>query len=124
MSIPNSDFHHGLLAGGGATTSRQLVWVDRQGNEELVAAEPREYQALRLSPDGGRAAVVTSDDGNRDVLIYDLDRDIPTRFTFDDVQDNFPVWSPDGNGWRSRRHATESCRCSGKRQTAPGRPSV
>ena len=85
------------LAGGGATTSRQLVWVDRQGNEELVAAEPREYLALRLSPDGGRAAVVTSDDGNQDVLIYDLARDTPTRFTFDGGVDNFPVWSPDGD---------------------------
>ena len=85
-----------FLAGGDAATARQLVWVDREGNEALVAAEPREYLALRLSPDGGRAAVVTSDDGNEDVLIYDLARDIPTRFTFDEGRDNFPVWSPDG----------------------------
>ena len=85
------------LTGRDATIARQLVWVDREGNEELVAAEPREYLAVRLSPDGGRAAVVTSDaDGNQDVLIYDLARDVPTRFTFDDDQDSFPVWSPDG----------------------------
>ena len=77
--------------------ARSLVWVDRQGQEEPIGAEPQGYVALRLSPDGGRAAVVTRDAaGNEDVLIYDLARDIPTRFTFFAGQDNFPVWSPDG----------------------------
>ena len=40
--------------------------------------------------------VVTDADGNNDVLIYDLARDIPTRFTFDAASDSYPVWSPDG----------------------------
>ena len=30
------------------------------------------------------------------MLIYDLVRNIPTRFTFDPGRDNYPVWSPDG----------------------------
>ena len=34
--------------------ARTLVWVDRQGNEEPVAAEPRPYDSVRLSPDGRR----------------------------------------------------------------------
>ena len=45
----------------GSTSSgapRTLVWVDRQGQEEPVAAAPRPYQGVRLSPDGGRVAVV------------------------------------------------------------------
>ena len=86
-----------LAAGADPRPPRPLVWVDRQGNEELVAAEPRRYSALRLSPDGERAAVVVlGGDGNQDVLIYDLARDIPTRLTFDQASDSFPVWSPDG----------------------------
>ena len=86
---------YALGAGGG--TQRSLVWVDREGREEAIGAETRNYRALRLSPDGERAAVVTLDgDRNEDVLIYDLARDIPTRFTFDAASDSFPVWSPDG----------------------------
>ena len=96
--------HFSVSANGSAVSvpaagsaERSLVWVDRQGREEPIGAEPQGYGALRLSPDGGRAAVVTRDgDGNDDVLMYDLARDIPTRFTFDAAQDSFPVWSPDG----------------------------
>ena len=39
---------------------------------------------------------MVNDDGNEDVVIYDLPRDIPTRFTFDPASDSYPVWSPDG----------------------------
>ena len=73
------------------------MWVDREGREEPVGAEPGVYQGLRLSPDGERAAVVAvNSEGDEDVLIYDLVRDIPTRFTFDPARDYHPVWSPDG----------------------------
>ena len=82
---------------GGPGSERSLVWVDRDGREEAIAAEPRNYRGLRVAPDGERAAVVVLDgDGNEDVLIYDLVRDIPTRLTFDAASDSFPVWSPDG----------------------------
>ena len=75
---------------------RQLVWVDREGRVDPVAAEPREYLALRLSPDGRRAAVVVGDVGDEDIFIYDLARNTPTRLTFDPARDTSPVWSPDG----------------------------
>jgi hypothetical protein len=42
------------FAGGGA--NRPLLWVDRRGREEPIAAPPRAYLALRLSPDGTRLA--------------------------------------------------------------------
>ena len=47
-----------------------LVWVDREGNEERVPVEPRNYREVRLSPRGRRIATNVS--GN--ILIYDLDR--------------------------------------------------
>ena len=75
---------------------RQLVWVDRDGRVDPIAAEPRDYVALRLSPDGQRAAVVVGEALDEDLFIYDLARDTPTRLTFDRASDNFPLWSPDG----------------------------
>ena len=82
---------------GSSGVERSLVWVDREGREEAVDAEPRPYVGLRVAPDGERAAVVVLDgDGNEDVLIYDLVRNIPTRFTFDPASDSYPIWSPDG----------------------------
>ena len=84
------------LTGGVAPAARRLVWVDREGNEELVAAEPRPYTAVALSPDGGRAVLQTADPDNIDLVIYDFARDTPTRFTFDPAPDGFPLWTPDG----------------------------
>ena len=85
------------LSGDSQAAQRTLVWVDREGREEVVGAEPGDHRGLRLAPDGERAALVVRDgDGNEDVLIYDLARDIATRFTFDPANDGSPVWSPDG----------------------------
>jgi len=33
---------------------------------------------------------------NEDIWIYDLERDIPSRLTFNSDTDNHPVWTPDG----------------------------
>ena len=76
---------------------RTLVWLDRTGREEPLAAPPRAYTAPRVSPDGDRIAVaVTSADGsNADVVIYDVARGASNRLTFEGW--NFlPLWSPDG----------------------------
>lgn len=75
---------------------RRLVWVDRGGNEEPLAAEPRRYYGLRLSPDGQCLAIAVTDSGNTDVWIYDLERKTPSRLTFDPAADRFPLWTPDG----------------------------
>ena len=85
------------LSGDSLAAQRTLVWVDREGREEVIGVEPGDHRGLRLAPDGERAALVVMDgDGNEDVLIYDLARDIATRFTFDPANDSYPVWSPDG----------------------------
>ena len=84
------------LTGGVPPDARRLVWVDREGNEEPIAAEPRPYTAVALSPDGGRAVLQVNDAENVDLVIYDLTRDTPTRFTFDPGNDGYPLWTPDG----------------------------
>ncbi len=37
-----------------AARSQQLVWVDREGREELLGVEPGDYRIPRVSPDGSR----------------------------------------------------------------------
>jgi len=77
--------------------NRTLVWVDREGQEESLAAGPQGYQAPpRISPDGSRLAISIADSGGSDVWIYDLELEIPTRLTFDPAGEQFPVWTPDG----------------------------
>ena len=79
----------------GAGAQRQLVWVDRQGREEPLAAPPRAYTHPRLSPDGRQVALSVNDQEN-DIWIWDLAREILRRLTFDPGIDRYPVWTPDG----------------------------
>ena len=82
--------------GGGGSTIVSLVWVDRDGNEEPVALEPRRYGEFSLSPDGTRVAIRLDDSEGTDVWLYDLTRDTFTRLTFDPAMETFPTWTPDG----------------------------
>ena len=80
----------------GASEARTLIWVDRDGREEELTAPPAAYESPRVSPDGRYVAVEVRDTANFDVMVYDLERDTPTRLTFDPANDAFPLWSPDG----------------------------
>ncbi len=86
------------VSGTGGYGGEQLtfVWVDREGREEPVAAEPRAYQEFSLSPDGTKVAVRVTDPENNDVWIYDLVRDTQMRLTFDPATELLPIWTPDG----------------------------
>ena len=75
---------------------RNLVWVDREGKEELLDADARHYVDARISPDGARVAVEILEASNNDVWVYDLTRNTLDRVTFDLARDSFPQWSPDG----------------------------
>ena len=80
---------------GGDPAERTLVWVDRDGREETLAAEPRAYRHPRISPDGGRVAVVVRDP-EQDIWIWDFARETLTPLTFGSRNDFYPVWTPDG----------------------------
>jgi serine/threonine-protein kinase len=84
------------VTGGDAAYRRRLVWVDRDGRQEEIAAMPiRPYAAARLSPDGSRVAVQI-DDGDNDIWVWDLGRETLTRVTTDAGADHSPLWTPDG----------------------------
>ncbi len=79
-----------------AQTARlNLVWVSRDGREQPIAAPPRPYYAPRLSPDGTRLAVNIEEQGEQ-IWLYDLKRDTLSRFTFQGENNEYPVWTPDG----------------------------
>ncbi len=77
------------------TTEHELVWVDRQGTESVVAEERRDYAGPRLSPDGKRVAVNIFGENEQHVWIYDLEGDSFRLLTFEG-HNGIPTWSPDG----------------------------
>jgi serine/threonine protein kinase/Tol biopolymer transport system component len=90
--------HPAVAEGSTSTTSsgRTLVWVDRQGKEEALGAEPEAYNFLKISPDGTRVALSIQTSGHQDIWIWDIPHETRTRLTFDKADDYNPVWTPDG----------------------------
>jgi serine/threonine-protein kinase len=83
---------------GGRGGVAQMVLVDRSGRVRALPAEPQEYRAPRLSPDGKRIVLETAESGlsqNTDIWVYDLAQHTRTRLTFDRTAQR-PVWTPDG----------------------------
>ncbi len=75
---------------------RQLTWFDREGKEISKVGQPGSYSDVVLSPDGKKAAATRNVDNNADVWVMDLDRGVPTRFTFNATLEDDPAWSSDG----------------------------
>ena len=79
---------------GAFRSESTLVWVDRQGAVEPLAAPPRPYDDPRLSPDGQRVAFET-EVPTYDIWIYHIPRETLTRLTFEGANLD-PLWTPDG----------------------------
>ncbi|MEJ2085074.1 MAG: protein kinase, partial [Acidobacteriota bacterium] len=73
-----------------------VVWVDRQGQTSPLWETEASYGAPKLSPDGKRLSLSILRDNNWDVWLYDLEREVATRLTFDDSYDADQFWSADG----------------------------
>ena len=76
-----------------------LIWYDSEVREVGRLGEPADYQTVAISPDGSKVAVAiwVPDANGADLWIYDVERGIRTRFTFDAADDDDPVWSPDSS---------------------------
>ena len=77
------------LIAEGIALDQRLVSLGTIGPQES-------YGPPRLSPDRRRVVVHEGSGGARDLWMIDVDRGIPSRFTFDPADDINPVWSPDG----------------------------
>jgi hypothetical protein len=72
-----------------------LVWVDpRNGREEPILAEPRQYNSPIISPNGMRVALDIRGE-NRDIWMLEFGRPVLTKITSGPTEDNMPAWSPD-----------------------------
>jgi Tol biopolymer transport system component/predicted Ser/Thr protein kinase len=87
----------GVLAYRLVPTAAQnkLVWVDRKGTEQPLAAPPHAYRNPRLSPDGQRVAVTIDELGTQEWLL-DTKRGTLTRLTFEGNYNGALAWTPDG----------------------------
>ena len=92
-----------FAAGGVLEDKRQLLWIDRHGNEQPVVATQRPYGAPALSPDGSSIAV-TLETATFDIWHLDIGRDTMTRISYGGDDSN-PLWTPDGRHivWVSSR---------------------
>jgi serine/threonine protein kinase/Tol biopolymer transport system component len=85
-------------AGASTVGGSLLTLFDRQGKVLGTVGEPGYYQDMKFSPEGTRvmAARVDPQSGSPDLWMFDLSRDVPSRFTFGGLN-AYPVWSPDGS---------------------------
>jgi serine/threonine protein kinase/Tol biopolymer transport system component len=83
----------------GSFDPRRLVWVNRAGTIVgfVGQLDTGGIANPELSPDGKRVAVTRrSENSPPNVWLIDIDRGVPTRFTFGSGNFNAPFWSPDG----------------------------
>ena len=76
--------------------THSIAWVDRSGGTTTLVAEPGTYANPRLSPDGTRLSLTVYRNRNWDIWVYDIERRVSTRITFDEAVETEQVWSPDG----------------------------
>jgi eukaryotic-like serine/threonine-protein kinase len=88
-----------LVFRSGVPSLQALAWLDREGKRIAAVGDPGQLIQTVLSPDGKRATVSVYDHAahNNDLWIYDLVRNLRSRFTFDPANENGGVWSPDGS---------------------------
>jgi eukaryotic-like serine/threonine-protein kinase len=82
----------------GGLLSNEVAWVDRGGRVKpfMPQGERRMFSQVRLSPNGGQVAVSVGG-GNNDVWLYDVGREVLTRFTAGGANHLYPNWTPDGS---------------------------
>ncbi len=82
---------------GSGSGRQQLVWRDRAGRKLGEIGQPQSNILFpALSPDDRSVAVRSSENGNFDIWVHEVERPIKRRLTFDEGLDSRPQWSPSG----------------------------
>ena len=89
---------HSRNATGGGTnlggTTGVLTWLDRAGKVLSTVGDLRGYSFnISLSPDGKRVAT----SHNQDIWVFELERGVDTRLTFEPGTEFGPFWRRDGS---------------------------
>jgi serine/threonine-protein kinase len=74
-----------------------VVWVDRQGREESLGVDTKSYLSVRVSRDGQRV-LLTEHYPPSDVWLYDLERQVQRRQTFEGNH-TWAIWGPEPNAF-------------------------
>jgi Tol biopolymer transport system component len=80
----------------GVAATVDLAFTDRAGKAELLGLPSARYEYPRLSRDGKRVVVGSSDGNNTFVMIYELDASSAIRRLTLSGKDRYPMWSADG----------------------------
>jgi Tol biopolymer transport system component len=73
-----------------------LTWRGLDGSSRPLDGAPiGGYGDVALSPDGRKVAVSLLGDTSFDIWVYDIERSIPIRLTFEG-DNTGPIWTPDG----------------------------
>jgi Tol biopolymer transport system component len=83
---------------GSTVPGSQLVWRTLTGEEIRRTGDVVMQDFPNLSPDSKFIAceAFVGSGGTGDIWIYDVERNVRSRFTFDPASDENAVWSPDG----------------------------
>ena len=79
-----------------STEASQLVWVDREGREEPLPAEPRPYFLPKISPDGQRIVVEVREPNDIDIWVYNIVSATLEPLAVEPQRENYPLWTTDG----------------------------
>ncbi len=83
-------------AGGDAMSATKVVWIDTEGNIEIILDDPvLSPQLLSLSPDGTRFAFPATGSGNVDIWSYDIGSQTPNRVTTEPSEQHTVIWGAD-----------------------------
>jgi serine/threonine-protein kinase len=86
-----------VYGSGNRELQRSIFWLDSTGRTRPLHPAPGLYGYPRFSPDGKRLAFSVGDGHNHeDIWVQDLDRDTASRVTLLPGQNQWPVWTPDG----------------------------
>ena len=83
-------------SGGGAFSSRELVWMDRAGKRLSAIGKPGDFGPFAVSPDEKTVAVGVRNGSQTDIWLEEMGRGVLSRFTFRSGINRNPIWSPDG----------------------------
>jgi Tol biopolymer transport system component len=75
-----------------------LQWLDLDGERQDLDVDAQLTLGFDVSPDGRHVAmsVIDANIGTADLWLYEVDRNLRTRFTFATEVEAAPIWSPDG----------------------------
>jgi serine/threonine protein kinase len=97
------------IPGRNRYNARPIAWMDRTGTLTTLRAAAAEWYNAEFSPEGRRIALDIRGGGQTDIWVHDWSRGSLDRITSTAMNEEFPVWTPDGAylAYRSFKSSTD-----------------